>query len=112
MKRYPRYRVWDTQEKKIILHATRHLNKYLDDYERYIFLQGTGKYGKAEGQRYEIHEGDLVKYNDTIYLVKWHDELPRFELVSKDGVLDSAEVWNSGELEFIGIIFEQPDLYG
>jgi uncharacterized phage protein (TIGR01671 family) len=131
MKREIKFRIWDDKEKKMF--EPFDLNWFRKDSEKpedlrgidkggftfnphAIFLQYTGLKDKSE--LHDIYEGDLVRWNEGIYEIKWSGE---FGWIMKDDRDDqdcprlyAQEYINrkgTVRVEVIGNIYENPDLF-
>lgn len=87
---------------------------YLFDFEGnsngIILMQYTGL---KDNNGRDIYEGDIFDYGDRKYVVEFDKERAGFYPFAKDdgcGCCTDEVVWNSGEGEVIGNIYENPEL--
>jgi uncharacterized phage protein (TIGR01671 family) len=123
-----KFRAWHKKQKKMVIvlaitFSTNYLHyaydntwnlkygkSYWSDISNFEIMQFTGirdKYDK------EIYEGDIVKYDNYLYVVSWIDKLAGFRGVNiererSDLFLDLVSVTP----EVIGNVYENPELLG
>ena len=100
-----KFRVWYKSVKAFQFDAEVFLSEVIDDND-VIIEQCTGlkdRNGKL------IYEGDLIKIDDDVAVIKWSDYYARFILESSEDIFD-FETTYAEECKVIGNIHENADL--
>lgn len=81
--------------------------EWMDSFKgEYDLMQFTGMSDK-NGK--DIYEGDIVKHNNGIQVVEWHNGSLSFQMNLHHSVLDQ-ELGDYSKVEVVGNIYENPDL--
>ncbi|MDD5454052.1 MAG: YopX family protein [Candidatus Ratteibacteria bacterium] len=78
----------------------------INQHESYLFTGKKDKKGK------EIYEGDFLKDDNNLYLIKWSEEQAGIMIARKGWMYDHfiTEMNDLKELEVVGNILENPEL--
>lgn len=126
MSREIKFRAWDEKLKimfqpecsGLVIHFDGELNSLDENYE----IVGTDGTRQLELMQFtelkdtnnkEIYEGDIVKVEDYVAVIKWDIETCRFVLnIHGEHLVYDFDNFYGKELEVIGNIYENPELLG